>query len=409
LAEEEARAEESRLLYVALTRARHHLIVWWTEHHKGIENAKLTELLSRNGRSPQQLAAASGGTIEVSAVEDEPSHDRYSRRTQAPIPLEVARFVRPIDHTWRRASFSSLVAQQPASPSEELEEDLLRADEGEPAEEEEEVAVGSVSVSRSPLAEMPRGARFGTLVHAIMERLPFHASDLDAAIASLLASHTRTTAWDFDTEAFVNGISDAVNTPLGPDPAAPALADLAPGDLLRELEFELPVRESGSPVTPADIARVMDRFLPADDRYRPYLDDLARSPATAFRGYLAGAIDLVARMPDGRFVVMDYKSNAVAPDGGDPYGPESLAAEMVRHRYVLQATLYQVALHRYLEWRLAGYQPTQHLGGSVYLFVRGMVGRDTPVIAGERAGVARWLPPPPMIVALSKLLVGVSS
>ena len=47
--------------------------------------------------------------------------------------------------------------------------------------------------------------------------------------------------------------------------------------------------------------------------------------------------------------------------------------------YALQALLYQVALHRYLEWRLPGYRPSAHLGGSMYLFVRGMTGPETPV------------------------------
>ena len=66
---------------------------------------------------------------------------------------------------------------------------------------------------------------------------------------------------------------------------------------------------------------------------------------------------------------------------------------MIDGNYVLQATLYQVALHRYLQWRLRGYDPQHHLGGAMYLFVRGMAGPDGPVVDGERCGVARWRPP----------------
>jgi exodeoxyribonuclease V beta subunit len=79
---------------------------------------------------------------------------------------------------------------------------------------------------------------------------------------------------------------------------------------------------------------------------------------------------------------------------------------MVSHRYVLQTTLYQVALHRYLQWRLPGYDPEVNLGGSMYLFLRGMIGSETPVIEGERCGVARWRPPPHMVVGLSRLFAG---
>ena len=49
---------------------------------------------------------------------------------------------------------------------------------------------------------------------------------------------------------------------------------------------------------------------------------------------------------------------------------------MLRHHYALQALLYTVALHRFLRWRLPGYDPDTHLAGVAYLFVRGMTGED---------------------------------
>ena len=108
--------------------------------------------------------------------------------------------------------------------------------------------------------------------------------------------------------------------------------------------------------------------------------------------------------------MVDYKSNALPTLGEDPspadYGPGPLDSVMLSSNYVLQATMYQVALHRYLQWRLPGYDPEVHLGGSMYLFVRGMVGADTPVIDGERCGVARWHPPASFVVAVSDLFKG---
>ena len=88
------------------------------------------------------------------------------------------------------------------------------------------------------------------------------------------------------------------------------------------------------------------------------------------------------------------------------YAREHLTRAMLDGNYPLQALLYQVALHRYLSGRLPGYEPRTHLGGSVYLFVRGMVGPDTPVVDGERCGVSRWHPPAQAIVAVSELLAG---
>jgi exodeoxyribonuclease V beta subunit len=74
--------------------------------------------------------------------------------------------------------------------------------------------------------------------------------------------------------------------------------------------------------------------------------------------------------------------------------------------YPLQALLYSVALHRYLRWRQPGYDPETHLGGVLYLFLRGMCGPDTPVVDGMTCGAFSWSPPPQLVVDLSALLAG---
>ena len=77
---------------------------------------------------------------------------------------------------------------------------------------------------------------------------------------------------------------------------------------------------------------------------------------------------------------------------------------MLHHDYPLQALLYSAVLHRFLRWRVADYDPDQHLGGVLYLFVRGMCGADTPVIDGHPSGVFSWRPPSSLVAALSDLL-----
>jgi exodeoxyribonuclease V beta subunit len=72
----------------------------------------------------------------------------------------------------------------------------------------------------------------------------------------------------------------------------------------------------------------------------------------------------------------------------------------------LQALLYSVALHRYLRWRLPAYDPEQHLGGILYLYLRGMCGPETPVVDGQPCGVFAWRPPAAMVVELSEVLAG---
>ena len=71
------------------------------------------------------------------------------------------------------------------------------------------------------------------------------------------------------------------------------------------------------------------------------------------------------RFHDGRharaIVVVDYKTNWLGVEGEDAHGwhyrPAALVAAMQHAHYPLQALLYVVALHRFLRWRLAGYDP----------------------------------------------------
>ena len=60
---------------------------------------------------------------------------------------------------------------------------------------------------------------------------------------------------------------------------------------------------------------------------------------------------------------------------------------MVEAHYPLQALLYAVALHRYLRWRQPGYDPDVHLGGVLYLFLRGMSGPGVVDADGAAPGV----------------------
>jgi exodeoxyribonuclease V beta subunit len=98
-------------------------------------------------------------------------------------------------------------------------------------------------------------------------------------------------------------------------------------------------------------------------------------------GILTGSIDLVFRASDAkatRYFVVDYKTNRLGTSEPGHYAGAWLEAEMATAGYFLQALLYTLALHRHLKARLRGYDYDAHVGGYLYLFVRGMSGANTP-------------------------------
>jgi exodeoxyribonuclease V beta subunit len=189
------------------------------------------------------------------------------------------------------------------------------------------------------------------------------------------------------------------------------LRAIARRDRLDELTFEIPLVGGDAPTANLQVGAVadlLDEYLPEDDpvaRYAPHLRDPALGGV--LRGYLTGSLDLVFRLPGDRFFLADYKTNKLGAPGETltswHYRPDALQAEMVAAHYPLQALLYAVALHRYLRWRLPDYDPDVHLGGILYLFVRGMSAVEPTPPAAPPPGVWSWRPPAPLVEALSDL------
>jgi len=105
----------------------------------------------------------------------------------------------------------------------------------------------------------------------------------------------------------------------------------------------------------------------------------------------------------GRYWVIDWKSNFLG-EGIVDYGPQSMAAAMSGHLYTLQALIYTLALHRYLRSRISTYDYRRHIGGSLYLFIRGV--RPDWICEGQAAGVHVDCPSFELIDAMDALMRG---
>jgi exodeoxyribonuclease V beta subunit len=411
--EAEESGEDLRLLYVALTRARSQVVAHWAPSGNtaaaplnrllfgaagpGVEPAARVQPPSDDDveAALAALSARSAGGIEVADVSPRPVPRWEPPRPAAP-ELSVSRFTRTLDEEWRRTSYSALtrdahdqhLASEPDAPGTDDERDA----------EEPLPEAPPADALPSPLSDLPGGAAFGTLVHAVLEDVDPDA--LDERCADEVARHL---VPGVTAEALADGLRPVLETPLG-DLGLP-LAAIGAADRLAELDFELPLAGGDDAVphaTLADIAALLRRYDLGP--LAGYPDLMAGLAPQALRGFLTGSIDAVLRLPGPVFAVVDYKTNRL---GAEPlstwhYRPAAMAEEMQRAHYVLQALLYCVALHRYLRWRLPGYDPDRHIGPVLYLFVRGMAGAATP--AG--AGVFSWTPPPGLVPELSDLLAG---
>ncbi|MRH88426.1 AAA family ATPase [Nocardia sp. SYP-A9097] len=424
-AEAEEAAEELRLLYVALTRAGAQVVAWWAPAFD-TQTAPLHRMIL--GREPGSPAVADkvpvpadsvvlnrisewASTAEPGVIAVEPVHEIRRARlprdhtAMAAEVLAVARFDRHLDQDWRRTSYSALTAgAHDAMPAGDQPDGGGVVDEpATPSALVDEVDVFATAAP-SLMNTLPYGAEFGTLVHEILEYVDTDAPDLAAEMRARCTHAVAEQMFDADPEVLAIALMAVMRTPIG----FGALADISARDRLSELDFDMPLAGGDTPtatrVTVPRIAGLLRRHLPADDVFLPYADQLAHLDDTPLRGYLTGSIDAVLRTGGPRFVVVDYKTNRLGT--GDltvaHYTHERMAAEMMRSHYPLQAILYSVALHRYLRWRLPNYDPAQHLGGIRYLFVRGMIGPETP----DGCGVFDWMPPPALVTDLSLLLAG---
>jgi exodeoxyribonuclease V beta subunit len=474
IALEEQRGEDLRLLYVALTRARHQAVVWWVRAHH-CEQSPLGRLLMF--REPDGTVRATGpyaprdadvqGELESLAARAEgqmsvervtaPSGGRWAGTTPPPDSLAAARFSRDLDLSWRRASYTGITAathdeqvgSEPEAPgttdepqppefsgatglsgvtgfsgvagfsdvagaSGRARSRSARSDgSAESAKSTEEFRRGAVP---SVLGPIPGGAEIGSFAHEVLERVNFAAVDLESEVGTAVAvERSKRPLTGTAAGLMTAGLLAAIRTPLGPLAENRRLADISRADRLDEVGFELPLVGGDRPtgrVLVTDIGTLLSRHVAPGDPLDGYAERLSSPLLTShLRGYLTGSLDLVIRVRQSsgepRFIVIDYKTNRLAARDEDlttwHYRPEALAAEMQRSHYPLQALFYSVALHRYLRWRLNGYDPDVHLGGVLYLFVRGMVGPDTPAVDGTPCGVFGWRTPAGLVTGVSDL------
>lgn len=360
----ESLAEELRLFYVALTRARHRCYFVCGSFPNETDSAPGYLLGAEGaGEAWEGTASALQEVDEIELLEfDSIQPQQLALTAEDSTKLAARTFSRALDRSYGIASFTRLITgreKEPLAP----EYDTIEAVEAEATPEVEQPLTGMFA--------FPRGTGPGTCLHHIFEELDF--SDL-ANLPELVRQKLR--AFDLgDFEAAVcEMVHRVVDVPLQP---GLTLSQIGRDALLPELEFYFPIRN----VTSASLADLLQ-----DDRLRFH----------PMSGFMKGFIDLVFE-DRGKFYIADWKSNWLGPELAS-YGAAAMGAEMEKKFYHLQLHIYVVALHRFLRARMPGYDYEKHFGGAFYVFLRG-VEPSRPEL-----GVYRARPSAKFVESLSELI-----
>jgi len=376
-ADDERLREDLRLLYVALTRARHAL--WLGVPMLQAARSKAATTINHKSATGYTLAGTEETTpeqwrvlldalcqgrpqLQWHAVQGAPGRSLLAAQAALPHLHDAPAYDARFDRRWGIGSFSSLVRALAAPSLPVSPVPLMQpADDERPMEPEAaHSVVASVPAAGAVWHRFMKGPVVGNWVHDQLEWLAGENFALTegGALAQRLLQRCARGGRAEQAQDLVQWLTAVVQHPLAP--LGVPLSGLA--NVLPEMEFWLPAAQLPAP---AIDALCQQHLLPG--QARPAL------PARHLHGMLMGFADLVFEQ-DGRYWVLDYKTNFLGRDSA-AYDATALAGAMLEHRYDVQAALYLLALHRLLQSRLgAAYDPARQLGGALYFFVRGIDG-----------------------------------
>ncbi|MDZ4165791.1 MAG: UvrD-helicase domain-containing protein, partial [Smithellaceae bacterium] len=395
----EALAEECRLLYVALTRAKYRCYFVWGRF-RGAETSAAAHLL-HNGRLPddqdlladlQRIAGTEEDIIGISPLPEPDNRDATPvQEPEGIMPLACREFRGVIDNSWQVTSASQIMTGSLNIRRAELpdyDESSYHPHEAE-SEVGGRIAGEDASAVQDPTGGIPRGARAGTMLHEILRSVDF--TEISSALTrSIVEEKLLLHGYDPDLTNEIMALLNRV-TALPLDGKEMRLCAIGRAARIDEMSFYYPLES-------LDREALWKIFTPHQESHPLYLRMLEQLHLPGATGFMRGFIDLVF-LYQGRYYLVDWKSNYLG-GGITDYGKEKLSREMTGSLYVLQYLVYVLALHQYLGSRIPGYRYDEHFGGVYYLFLRGMERAH-----GPDYGVYYDLPPAELVERLKELLI----
>lgn len=382
---EETFAEELRLLYVALTRAKYQMAFAlpaqfdkkWNALHYVLSQGEIGKEIALSAPKDtetllQTFKEKMRDNVEICTkpnLEDFPALSINTKNDE----LKAAEFTGNIEQDWRITSFTSIEQghrrqnyfTESAGKKHAVFDDAKDYD----SQNSIEISTALLNESESSILDLPRGKQVGTALHRHFENCYFsdlaNTEEIDKLRQSLQLDETF-------AEPLQNWLQQISHTSLSNEIGI-ALADLANKDCIKEMPFYLAIREHFD-------VEAFNRALKAHHH-------LPSKPLQfeQIQGMVRGSIDLVFRH-NGKYYLVDYKSNLLGSTLAD-YNQEALKKEMLHSHYDWQYLIYTLALHRYLQSVVSHYDYARDFGGVFYLFLRGMNGEPQPGVFYDRPSV----------------------
>ena len=354
-AQKESLSEDMRLLYVAITRAKYRCAIG-VPHIRDLPKSALARLLDIAEAKNDQITISSelsqlpGELFEVEsiAIPETTVVAAEDRRDSLSTPPDIPR---RNDH-WRLHSYTGV--SRLIQSREVVVESLKPAGFGDDDNKEDLLVYEEFS-----RFSFPRGPRVGIALHSLMENIDFRSGAESRKQQSERCLNKIGVTSDLPEwlEVLTAWLDNILQTPLA---ESFCLADISESDRMDELEFHFPLQANTNFLQELQSGGYM---LGAQNISIPRLE-----------GMMTGLIDLIVRH-DGRYYLIDYKSNHLG-DSAEDYSADAIKHSISEHQYDLQYLIYCVALNRYLASRLPDYDYDSQFGGVMYLFLRGMNGRD---------------------------------
>ena len=382
---EETFAEELRLLYVALTRAKYQMAFALPAQFDKKWNA-LHYVLSQGEIGKEIALSAPKDTETLLQTFKEKMQDNVEICTRPNLEafpalsintkndeLKAAEFTGNIEQDWRITSFTSIEQghrrqhyfTESAGKKHAVFDDAKDYD----SQNAIEMSTALLNENESNILDLPRGKQVGTVLHRHFENCYFsdlaNTEEIDKLLQSLQLDETF-------TEPLQNWLQKISHTPLSNEIGI-ALADLANKDCIKEMPFYLAIWEHFD-VAAFNRALKTHHHLPSEPLQFEQIQGMVR-----------GSIDLVFRHY-GKYYLVDYKSNFLGSSLAD-YNQEALKKEMLHSHYDWQYLIYTLALHRYLQSVVPHYDYARDFGGVFYLFLRGMNGEPQSGVFYDRPSV----------------------